>query len=554
MKKSMIALLMSAIMLISLVPAAASATDVEEDMEGAFEAEITEEPVEETVTIESMMAAAVSEDTFDQKLAKYIEKHPNKSSNPVSGQCFGFANDMAKYIFGSRPSGSMKAPSGSVHADWKITRGAAAIDNVCKGDIIRVNLHDKVDHSMFVTLVTKDDIYVSDANWDHNDTVYHYVIRKTRDQFKTLLDRKLTLGTDGSSDLKGYVAHYKGSSFTPDTVKPSAPTGLKASWVATTDKSMKFKLSWNAADRADYYQAKYSTDGETYSNDSSYSNPVSTSFKSTFKSKTNLSAYYFKIRAVNDAGNSSYASITVKTKATVTFDPNGGTVSKTSMSVTYKDGILPTYGKLPTPERDGYTFDGWYTKAEGGSAITSSSTITGPKTVYAHWTAITFPITFDANGGIGAPEAQTKMKDAALILSTVIPTREDWYFCGWAESANAEAADYLPGDSFVKDEQTTLYAVWAQPDLVLPAALTEIGDEAFTGGAFRFVKLPEQAASIGHNAYANCPNLAIVYVPASVTDIDPQAFGDMTELIIIGVSGSEAENFAQQHGFAFLTK
>lgn len=47
-----------------------------------------------------------------------------------------------------------------------------------------------------------------------------------------------------------------------------------------------------------------------------------------------------------------------------------------------------TYGTLPTPTRDGYTFDGWYTSATGGTKITSSSkvTVTGDQTLYAHWT------------------------------------------------------------------------------------------------------------------------------------------------------------------------
>ena len=141
MKKSLVTLLLSILMMVSFFPIEA-------------------------------MSAGMNEETFDKKLAEYIKAHPNKSQNPVSGECFGFANDMAKYIFGSRPSGSMKAPSGSVNSNWTITRGAKAIDNVCKGDIIRVNLHDNVDHSMFVTLVTSDEIYVSDANWDHNNTVY----------------------------------------------------------------------------------------------------------------------------------------------------------------------------------------------------------------------------------------------------------------------------------------------------------------------------------------------------------------------------------------------
>lgn len=47
-----------------------------------------------------------------------------------------------------------------------------------------------------------------------------------------------------------------------------------------------------------------------------------------------------------------------------------------------------TYGTLPTPTRTGYTFDGWYTSATGGTKVTSSTTVTATsnQTLYAHWT------------------------------------------------------------------------------------------------------------------------------------------------------------------------
>ncbi len=46
-----------------------------------------------------------------------------------------------------------------------------------------------------------------------------------------------------------------------------------------------------------------------------------------------------------------------------------------------------TYGTLPTPTRDGYTFDGWYTSASGGTKVTSDSTFSASK-LYAHWNVI----------------------------------------------------------------------------------------------------------------------------------------------------------------------
>ena len=67
---------------------------------------------------------------------------------------------------------------------------------------------------------------------------------------------------------------------------------------------------------------------------------------------------------------------------TVTFNPNGGTVSL-STAITTPSGKLTT---MPTPILSGYTFDGWFTLASGGSKITTDYVFTSDTTVYAHWT------------------------------------------------------------------------------------------------------------------------------------------------------------------------
>ncbi len=73
---------------------------------------------------------------------------------------------------------------------------------------------------------------------------------------------------------------------------------------------------------------------------------------------------------------------------TVTFDANGGTVSKTSIRQRCDKKI----GTLPTPKREGYMFEGWYTERTGGWQISSSTVIWDldgyeTVTVYAHWSS-----------------------------------------------------------------------------------------------------------------------------------------------------------------------
>ena len=67
---------------------------------------------------------------------------------------------------------------------------------------------------------------------------------------------------------------------------------------------------------------------------------------------------------------------------TITFDPNGGTVTPTTAQ-TNADGKLAS---LPTPARDGYTFDGWYTARTGGSKVSKSFVFTADTVLYARWT------------------------------------------------------------------------------------------------------------------------------------------------------------------------
>ena len=68
---------------------------------------------------------------------------------------------------------------------------------------------------------------------------------------------------------------------------------------------------------------------------------------------------------------------------TVTFNPNGGTVSEASRSVAPGTAV----GALPTPTRSGsYSFDGWYMAASGGTQISAGTTVSENVTYYAHWT------------------------------------------------------------------------------------------------------------------------------------------------------------------------
>ena len=84
--------------------------------------------------------------------------------------------------------------------------------------------------------------------------------------------------------------------------------------------------------------------------------------------------------------------------------------------------------------------------------------------------------------------------------------------------------------------------------LVLPAGLRAIEAEAFAGDSMVCVVLPQGCAKIGGSAFRDCRQLRFVEIPASVTSIDSTAFDGCGDLIIVTVSGSEAERFARENG------
>lgn len=77
-------------------------------------------------------------------------------------------------------------------------------------------------------------------------------------------------------------------------------------------------------------------------------------------------------------------------------------------------------------------------------------------------TAKSYTVSYNANGGSGAPASQTKTHGTALTLSSVKPTRSGHTFLGWSTSSTATSASYSAGGSFTSNADTTLYAVWKQ--------------------------------------------------------------------------------------------
>lgn len=86
-------------------------------------------------------------------------------------------------------------------------------------------------------------------------------------------------------------------------------------------------------------------------------------------------------------------------------------------------------------------------------------------------------------------------------------------------------------------------------DFTTPAMLRTIEAEAFSGVPARVVRLAATTTAIGSRAFANCPNLVCVYIPAGCTNIATDAFSGVENLVIFTPVGSYAEYYASRFGY-----
>ena len=165
--------------------------------------------------------------------------------------------------------------------------------------------------------------------------------------------------------------------------------------------------------------------------------------------------------------NATFFAVWTANQYRISYDANGGSGAPSSQ-IKYNDVPLTlSYGK---PSRSGYTFKGWGLSSSSTSATYqpgSTYNYNASRTLYAVWekdappAPTTYTVSYNANGGSGAPSSQTKTKGIALTLSGTKPTRSGYTFLGWATSAGATSASYQPGGSYTANASVTLYAVWS---------------------------------------------------------------------------------------------
>lgn len=149
----------------------------------------------------------------------------------------------------------------------------------------------------------------------------------------------------------------------------------------------------------------------------------------TLNKGTGVSTIYYKVN-----GASSYTSTTTNK----TLSVNSGT----------------TYYYYGVPQT-GYTMNSCTSSSPCSGTMTSLVT----KTLTA--SRKTYTISYNANGGTGAPSSQTKTYGITLTLSNTKPVKIGYPFLGWTINSNGTGTLYQPGGSFTTNANTTLYAKYS---------------------------------------------------------------------------------------------
>ena len=211
------------------------------------------------------------------------------------------------------------------------------------------------------------------------------------------------------------------------------------------------------------YPSTYNITSNTFS----LSNPTKTGY--TFKgwSGTGLTGDTNKSVEITkgSSGNRSYTANWTVNTYNITYKDMGNV----AFSGTHESGYPTqhTYGTattLKSATKTGYTFSGWFTNSNcTGTAVTSlgATTYTANITLYAKWTANTYTVTLDQNGGSGGQGSVIAIYDSKSLDTplTQFPTKEGYTFAGYYDEQNADGEPFPSGTLYIL-ETGVVYTAW----------------------------------------------------------------------------------------------
>ena len=166
--------------------------------------------------------------------------------------------------------------------------------------------------------------------------------------------------------------------------------------------------------------------------------------------------YYIKVSQVgsgsggSSGGNSSFYMIafqSIPPTFYMAFNANGHGTAPDTIKNLAKDSVIPEANKPVDPTATGYTFRGWYNKADTTQGVAwnwGTSAISKDTTLYAAWKTNTHTLTWNYpnDATITNPAAYTH--GTVAYGTTIVPptlTRDGYDFTGWNETPAATMPD-----------------------------------------------------------------------------------------------------------------
>ena len=138
---------------------------------------------------------------------------------------------------------------------------------------------------------------------------------------------------------------------------------------------------------------------------------------------------------------------------TVSYNANGGSGAPGNQTKQHGTNITLSSTR---PTRTGYTFAYWDGGSLGHFVPGGTYSANQSVTLWAAWSINTYTISYNANGGQGAPSNQTKTYGTNLTLSSTRPTRTGYTFSTWNTASNGSGTNYTPGATYSGNSALTL--------------------------------------------------------------------------------------------------
>ena len=365
------------------------------------------------------------------------------------------------------------------------------------------------------------------------------------------------VGTDASATIYNQDISLKPETICPELKNKSTSVKLYAVWEAN-----KYTITYNANGGTGAPANQTKTHG------------TALTLSSTKPTRADASAGSYTVTLNANGGTVSSTSLTAARTTKYTFknwntaQNDGGTSYNSGASYNMNasatlyaqwDSIISTTAvTLPTPTHEGWVFMGWAESNSATNGVTGSYIPSGNVTLYAVWEANKYTITYNANGGSGAPDSQPKIHGTALTLSSTKPTRADasagsytvtltanggtcsstsltaarttkYTFKNWNTEQNGSGTNYNSGASYTMNASATLYAQW---DSITSTAAVTLPTPTHEGWVFMGWAESSSATNGVTGSYTPSDNVTLCAVwlkpdfilPASLTAIADEAF------------------------------